>query len=1262
LFDFKSGDNFSPNLTNGIENMNNFNFILISLKFIVLLRLLSVVPSITNEIDDNCYTQRHLVLFQMSEVQYRINQMLQMARKERRKPRWYFIIKRERYKIQVIANVLLILVLLSGDVELNPGPINSGKRSKDQCPFCNGYFSRLIAHINASHKYSAESNCDNPSRKVQESQKLNALCEKNKQSSVLGRIHNSKTNISNLGSENVPGHILHPGPSVYNPARIIFPEGRDPRYLRPIYTYEDDSSDEEMLSSPIFNKDKCPGNGAEFSGFNEVIDLHSDVEIDTQEDNKNQIPGNAKQITKVQCPICGGNFKENGLNIHIAKAHPEEGRKRLVANYDINKLSSSTLKMNGSNSKDNSPSNETKLKKCSKKSVMNGSKTAFDVELEGWLQKFQNNQMCDEIWDRTIEEFQTYLAQAIHKLPGPKHPAQLYYEARKKGLIKPQNRKYNESSNPTRKSKREKERRKARYEYQITQYLYYNQRRKAVRKVLNENKQIQCKVDIKDVYNYFNNKLSVRNSCIRSEYENIISSEEKLETDNNYNKIFTGEDITNAMRKIRVDTAAGPDRVILRVIKNYIVADILAIIANRMLQTGQVPNSLRKARTVLVYKNGDPNNLDNWRPISITSVIRRTIERVIEKEMRQFLVLNENQRGFTNSPGCQINIKIIDETLEKAKKEKKDITLVFLDIKKAFDSVGHDHLRQTIMNSPLPSKLQRLIMNLLSHNETQVHVGLYKTKTIKIEKGVFQGSPISPLLYNLSTDFILQELTEPDIANEFGFRLGEDLNCVSVLGFADDTVLIANSKTSAEILTSMAINRFKEIGLEINFKKSHAICLEKGLISKIKLVSGDEEIQSISKEEKIKYLGVILCDDIIFNSNDIMIKLTENLNQLSKSILLSADQKLNIVNQYISPTLIYPLQTAKLKEIPKKFLNEGDKIIRSCVREILQLPGDTPNSFLYSDKKYKGLGIIRLEWEAYIQQFNKCILLENSKVKLIPLSYEEEKNIILKTLNVNYSEFEGIHIHKIRGHHLRKILKNKEFEIWESHPQKGKGVTLFKEVPIANSWVYRKNGLSASEWRDCLKMTCNVVSVRTVPGRGPNTNRCRHCNEFETLAHVLGSCRHNDLLINKRHNDVRKIIADELRKLELEVYEEVNCTSESGSTRRIDIIAIDRKNNKGWIVDPTVRFETTIGQPKEVDEEKKAIYEPTVPFFEKKYTIENLTVIGLLFGSRGTLNKDYTYFRKKFKIPKLIDQVLVTSILKNSVSILRNHLYNKNSL
>lgn len=103
-------------------------------------------------------------------------------------------------------------------------------------------------------------------------------------------------------------------------------------------------------------------------------------------------------------------------------------------------------------------------------------------------------------------------------------------------------------------------------------------------------------------------------------------------------------------------------------------------------------------------------------------------------------------------------------------------------------------------------------------------------------------------------------------------------------------------------------------------------------------------------------------------------------------------------------------------------------------------------------------------------------------------------------------------------------------------------------------------------------MSCNSVLLRGVPGRSQNTFLCRQngCGEIETLPHVLGFCSKGQLLRITRHNKIRVLLAEEFRKNNnYEVYEETHCISVLDSSRRTDIIVIDRKNNSGLIIDQT---------------------------------------------------------------------------------------------
>ncbi|KAJ4429563.1 hypothetical protein ANN_21732 [Periplaneta americana] len=168
----------------------------------------------------------------------------------------------------------------------------------------------------------------------------------------------------------------------------------------------------------------------------------------------------------------------------------------------------------------------------------------------------------------------------------------------------------------------------------------------------------------------------------------------------------------------------------------------------------------------------------------------------------------------------------------------------------------------------------------------------------------------------------------------------------------------------------------------------------------------------------------------------------------------------------------------------------------------------------------------------------------------------------------------------------------------------------------------------------------------------------RHADHYSTRTFGHGSCQHGKLLRNSRHHDIRKLIAQALRKRSFEVHEEVHCVaSEGGGIRRADIVALDKTNSKGFILDPTVRFEMSQTQPSEVNKEKQQIYEPTIPYFREKYQMEGTwEVHGLMIGARGTIPRLTVNTIKTFGIHDIIPKI-ITSSIKGSVAILRNHLY-----
>ena len=176
------------------------------------------------------------------------------------------------------------------------------------------------------------------------------------------------------------------------------------------------------------------------------------------------------------------------------------------------------------------------------------------------------------------------------------------------------------------------------------------------------------------------------------------------------------------------------------------------------------------------------------------------------------------------------------------------------------------------------------------------------------------------------------------------------------------------------------------------------------------------------------------------------------------------------MNQYIWPILTYPFQTAPLHKLSQKFLMDIDKMIRSAAKEILLIPNDTPTSMIYSSKKFKGLGIFRSTWEAFIQNFNACLLLSKVTDDIIPLvrNLPDEMTICLKKLDLEETFIESVinppepdkqqptKKAKKSSRLIRDHLQEREFESWAKLPHKGKGIEIFKEQPKFNKWCIQK--------------------------------------------------------------------------------------------------------------------------------------------------------------------------------------------------------------
>ena len=135
---------------------------------------------------------------------------------------------------------------------------------------------------------------------------------------------------------------------------------------------------------------------------------------------------------------------------------------------------------------------------------------------------------------------------------------------------------------------------------------------------------------------------------------------------------FTTQGIVKLLQKLKPAKFAGPDNIPTRILKEYAfhIAPVLQVIYTQSYQTGILPNEWLTANIVPVYKKGDKSNPANYRPISLTSVCCKTMERIIchtiLHHLNTYNIINPIQHGFRSGLSCQTQLILLADEILRA--------------------------------------------------------------------------------------------------------------------------------------------------------------------------------------------------------------------------------------------------------------------------------------------------------------------------------------------------------------------------------------------------------------------------------------------------------------------------------------------------------------------------------------------------------------------------------------------------------------------
>ena len=322
---------------------------------------------------------------------------------------------------------------------------------------------------------------------------------------------------------------------------------------------------------------------------------------------------------------------------------------------------------------------------------------------------------------------------------------------------------------------------------------------------------------------------------------------------------ITYHDILDIVAKLKNKTSQGHDGISTKLVKSSIthIATPLTHIFNQSLCTGKVPDSLKIAKVIPIFKSGDSHSFNNYRPISILPAFSKILEKMVATKLVNFLesenLLYEHQYGFR--PGhntIQPIVQLLNHITNANDKATKDLTLsVFVDLSKAFDTLDHNILLQKLSNLGVRGIANQWFKSYLSNRRQFLEFKTFKSGEEILNCSVPQGSILGPILFLIYVN---------DICN---------CTDLALLSYADDTTITYShhdlpslyNKINEELKkldTWFSANR-----LCLNVKKTKYILFRPGNIRienpNLKIEINHEPIDRISHtgdETSFKFLGL----------------------------------------------------------------------------------------------------------------------------------------------------------------------------------------------------------------------------------------------------------------------------------------------------------------------------------------------------------------------------------------------------------------------
>jgi len=393
---------------------------------------------------------------------------------------------------------------------------------------------------------------------------------------------------------------------------------------------------------------------------------------------------------------------------------------------------------------------------------------------------------------------------------------------------------------------------------------------------------------------------------------------------------FSQEEVRAAIFQMEHNKAPGPDGFppeFYQVFWNLIKDDLMALFTD--FHQGNLPlNRLNFGTIILLPKKKDAKVIRQYRPICLLNVSFKIFTKVATNRLSTIAqkIIRPTQTAFLPGRNIMEGAVILHETIHELHSKRKDGVIFKIDFEKAYDKVNWSFLQQTLRMKGFSHQWCEWVQKFTQGGNVNIKVNDQLGSYFQTRKGLRQGDPMSPILFNIVVDMLAIMIARAkEAAQVEGVIPNLIQDGLSILQYADDTVIFMSHDVEKAVNMKLLLTTFEQLsGLKINFHKSEIFCFGKA--------KDHEEFYSrlfgcVIGKYPFRYLGLPM-NTRKLNNKDWKVIEERIEKRLSgwKGKMLSVGGRMVLINSVLSSL---PMFMMSFFELPKGVLEKID-CFRSC--------------------------------------------------------------------------------------------------------------------------------------------------------------------------------------------------------------------------------------------------------------------------------------------------------------------------------------------